>query len=204
MANTSLVFSDVMLDLETLGTAPGSVIISIGAVAFSPDMEEKEWRRFSAEPIGVATCKAVGLTTDLATIEWWKQQTPEARAIVDAAEAGGAACVHIVEALHGFTGWLSSLPHTYGPDGVPDRVNMWGNGSDFDNVLLGVAYAKAAVAQPWRYGSGRCFRTMRKAFPTVPAPEFTGVKHNALADAIFQTRWLQAIWLGRTTPAAAQ
>jgi hypothetical protein len=191
-----LIFSDIMIDIETLGTAPGSVIVSIGAVAFSPTMEEKEWRRFSAEPIGVATCKAVGLTTDLATIEWWKQQTPEARAVVDAAEAGGAACVHIVEALHGFTGWLSSLPRA--ADTQLDKAfNVWGNGSDFDNVLLGVAYAKAAVAQPWWYGSGRCFRTMRKEFPTVPAPEFTGVRHNALADAVFQARWLQAIWAAK-------
>lgn len=32
--------TDVMIDLETLGTAPGSVILSIGAVVLTPPTPE--------------------------------------------------------------------------------------------------------------------------------------------------------------------
>jgi exodeoxyribonuclease VIII len=200
---SDLIFSDVMLDLETLGTAPGSVIVSIGACAFAPGMEEKEWRRFETAPISVASCQAVGLTVDKATVEWWKGQDAEARAVVVAAEAGGAACCHIVGALQGFAFWLRELPQAAGLDahspqaglcGRPPGLRIWGNGSDFDNVLLGVAYAKAAVPLPWRYSRNRCFRTMKNEFGSVLEPEFQGTKHAALADAIHQARWLQSIW----------
>ena len=35
------VFHDVMIDLETLGTTPGCVILSIGAVPFDRDWETR-------------------------------------------------------------------------------------------------------------------------------------------------------------------
>jgi hypothetical protein len=196
MEEIDLTYSDVMIDLETLGTAPGSVILSIGAVAFAEDVPEAEWRRFSTAPIAVSSCHAIGLTTDAATVEWWKRQDPEARKLVERAEAGGPGAMHIVEALQGFAMWMAQLPCAYAayPAAVgPQKLAVWGNGSDFDNVLLGVAYARAAVTQPWRYSSNRCFRTMKMQVPAME-PLRQGTHHNALDDALHQTRWLQSIW----------
>lgn len=69
---------DVMIDIETLGTAPGSVILSIGAVAFVRDRMPEDWREFSSV-ISVESSKSCGLTTDQSTIDWWKRQDSYAR-----------------------------------------------------------------------------------------------------------------------------
>lgn len=171
-------YTEVMVDLETLGSTPGSVIISIGAVFFGRGMPEAQWRNFEVPVISVASCEAAGLHQDAATVQWWAEQAAEARTVVDAAKVGG---FHLAWALQELR------------DVFPLGAKLWGNGADFDNVLLSCAYAATGIEPPWKFYNNRCFRTMKNE-STVAAPSFLGVKHNALADALHQTRWLQAIW----------
>jgi hypothetical protein len=60
-----------MIDIETLGLEPGSVILSIGAVAFGmdrkPDMPMKE---FYVE----LDTKQPQRVVDLDTVKWWMDQ----------------------------------------------------------------------------------------------------------------------------------
>jgi hypothetical protein len=98
--------------------------------------------------------------------------------VYDAALLGGD---HIVEALLLFD------------RAFPVDACLWGNGADFDNALLACAYKAAALIPPWAYVNNRCFRTMRKEHAVVE-PLKLGVHHNALDDALHQTRWLQKIW----------
>ena len=59
---------DVMIDLETLGIQPGSVIRSIGAVVFDPvtnTLGSTFYQNICAD-----SCKKAGLTTDPDTIKW--------------------------------------------------------------------------------------------------------------------------------------
>lgn len=65
----------IMIDLETMGTRPGSAILSIGACSFDPnwlggsdsDHEPGEARRTFYQNITLASCLDAGLTIDAAT-----------------------------------------------------------------------------------------------------------------------------------------
>ena len=69
--------SRIMVDLETLGTAPGSVILSIGAVRF--DVEKGLLDEFYVN-IDVESSQRLGLTIDGDTVMWWLKQSDAARA----------------------------------------------------------------------------------------------------------------------------
>lgn len=57
-----------MLDLETFGTKPGSVIRSIGAVMF--DLDGRTGPEFYRN-IDEESCVKAGLTYDPSTVSWW-------------------------------------------------------------------------------------------------------------------------------------
>src|SRR4051812_3766510 len=66
---------DIMIDLETLGTLPGSVILSIGAVAFD-ELSVAPGAGFY-KVISTISCESCGLTKDEATEKWWLDQGEE-------------------------------------------------------------------------------------------------------------------------------
>ena len=65
----------LMLDLETLGTTPGCVVLSIGAVEFDLDGIKSEFRAH----IDVDSSTALGLKVDARTVMWWLDQSKEAQ-----------------------------------------------------------------------------------------------------------------------------
>lgn len=168
---------NVMLDLETWSTAPNAVITSIGAVKFNlnPDnsggkiVDEFYYR------INPQSCIDVGLQMSVDTILWWMKQTDDARAEFQKPTRS------IQDVLVMFSTWL-------GYD--PKHVDIWGNGSDFDNVLLASAYRACKNKLPWIYPNNRCYRTLKNLYPNVLPKSLLGVKHNALDDAKYQTNHL--------------
>jgi len=66
---------DVMLDLETLGTAPGSVITQIGAVYF--DRHTGELGKEFTVNINIGDCMKHGLVVDAGSLEFWLEQPRE-------------------------------------------------------------------------------------------------------------------------------
>jgi len=160
----------VMLDLETLGTSAGSVILSIGAATF--DKTGVGNQSFYAV-INLESSLQAGLTTNPDTIAWWSKQSPAAQEVLTEAKMGG---MPLDVALNAFATWFRS---------VPGKPGIWGLGATFDNVLLRAAYEKAGIKCPWHYRSDRCFRTLW-ALASGIAAERIGVHHNALDDAIFQ------------------
>jgi DNA polymerase III epsilon subunit-like protein len=167
--------NDVMVDLETLGTLPGSIILSIGAVAFDEmEVAEKGFYR-SVKRI---TCENFGLTADPKTEAWWEEQSEEARKVL--IDPTG---VSIYNALYDFNEWLSQ----YG-----ENVRVWGNGANFDNPLLAVAHAKTMVKPRYKFWNERCYRTVKNQFPDIKL-ERTGTYHNAMDDARSQAQHLVEI-----------
>ena len=162
----------VMLDLETMSTRSNAAIASIGAVKFS--LEDGVLDTFY-RTIDLRTCKAHGLHFDAETIEWWKQQSPEAQKALQVDN------VSLTQALDDFTEWFgrSSLP-------------TWGNGAGFDNVIMENAYRAINGKRPWRPWEDRCFRTMKNII-NVPIDKREGTYHNALDDAMHQTKHLLKI-----------
>lgn len=93
---------DVMIDLETLGTAPGSAIVAIGAVAFDP--ASRELGAPATCRITAASCQHFGLTIDADTVEWWLKQSDAARS-----ELLTEPRQHIRQALGDFQEWLVAI-----------------------------------------------------------------------------------------------
>lgn len=149
-----------MLDLETLSSASNAVIISIGIVEFSPT---GIWRKFYTN---VDPSKQDGLHISADTVMWWLQQNAEAR------EAVLGPKVPFHTALYQVREFLGSNPI------------VWGNGADFDNVVLRNAFAAAGMSKPWSHRNNRCYRTLKALRPDIKMEAAKGtVAHNALDDA---------------------
>lgn len=170
----SLIYTNAMLDLETMGNSPDAAIVAIGAVAF--DLEAGELGSTWYNRISLESAVQAGGVIDASTVLWWLQQSEEARQEI--ARPGG---MHINEALRRFAGWLAETTE-------PDVV-MWGNGASFDNVILRSAYQRAGQAAPWSWWNDRCYRTVKAMHRDVPI-ERIGTHHNALSDATSQAAHL--------------
>ncbi len=157
---------NVMVDLETLGTGPNSVIISIGAVEFNAKTQTLGHEFYIN--IDPQSCVNFGLEIDASTVMWWMKQSDAAR---NCFEKKGA---QLQEALAMFSAWY------------PQAAPLWGNGASFDNVILSNAYMVAKVPRPWSYSKDRCYRTLKALMPEIKADETGGTYHNALDDAKYQ------------------
>lgn len=163
--------TQIMLDLETLGKHPGSVIVSIGAVKF----DDKKILESFYTRVDPESCVEAGLRMDASTVLWWMGQNEPARKEICQL---GQSLSHALNEFRTFVG---------GAD-----PEVWGNGATFDNVLLSEAYRVAKIARPWKYHNERCYRTVKNMFPSVPL-QLTGTAHNALDDATAQAEHLIAI-----------
>ena len=161
--------TNIMIDEETVGTKPNSSIIALGACKFDLDLGISET---FYEVIDIADSLKNGFDVDGDTIKWWLTQSESARQAV--AKQGKP----VKEVLKSFKQWCGT-----------DNKQVWGNGSDFDNVLLTNHYHKFNVVPPWKYWENRCFRTMRGSFKEVELDN-VGTHHNALDDAIWQANYL--------------
>lgn len=167
-----------MVDLETFGTKPGSVICSIGAVKFNTGkgIYEEFYKR-----IDIESCVKAGLTFDSTAILWWMDQSDDARK-----ELLNTDRLLLSEALSGFSYWC--LYNEHGKRAESDIV-IWGNGALMDNNLLSVAYDKCALSKPWTYKGDRCYRTVKELYPDIKI-ESSGILHHALNDAKSQANHL--------------
>ncbi len=157
----------LMVDLETMGTAPGSAIVAIGAVVFDPVAGTLGERIHT--PVSLASAMAVGLTCDPDTITWWLRQGDAARAALTGAGAP------LVDALE----QLTRLYRTQRCGAI------WGHGGNFDEPLVVAAYRAAHLLPPWRFWDSRCTRTIY-ALAGVKPDRAAGTHHNALDDAVAQ------------------
>jgi exodeoxyribonuclease VIII len=171
----------IMIDLETLSTLPNARMIAIGAVKFS--IERGVYANFytaiTPPPLDAAQnfIDDEGFHISKDTLAWWKQQSPEANAVMHDHLA-----VSMDDALGMFTMWATE-------DTRVEDICMWGNGASFDNVILSSAYRIRNLEQPWRFWNDRCYRTIHRMHKDV-AVERIGLHHNAVDDAETQARHL--------------
>lgn len=173
--------TDIMIDLETLGTTADAVIVSIGAVRFNLEAGLAAFfpcdtdRFYSVVSIDSQASRHISA----ATLKWWMGQNAQAQAVF--AERS----IDITLALIGLGAFVLA---------TPGRPNVWSNGADFDLPMLAHAYRQYGVTLPWAPYAGRCYRTYKNlpGARAVTVPR-TGEHHNALDDAIYQAQHLQAI-----------
>jgi hypothetical protein len=165
----------VMVDLETMGTKPGAAIVSIGAVLFDSCKQSLEKEFYC--PVSLKSCMRYGLTVEADTVEWWLRQSQEARMAI----AGGNG-LELDQALMEFAGVFRDQR----------ELDLWGNGSDFDNMLLIAAYQRVGLPPPWGTFRNRCYRTIKSLCPEVQMARM-GTHHNALDDAKSQAWHLMVL-----------
>ncbi len=177
----------VMVDLETMGKKHNAPIVAIGAVVFDP----------ATGSIGESFYKVVclessvnwGAVIDPSTVIWWLKQSSEARSAIVNDDA-----IPLLDALLQFREFVSD-----NVTGGSKKAQVWGNGASFDNTILRSSYDCIAEDYPWEYWNDRDVRTMVElgqaiSFDPKTTIPFEGSRHNALADAIHQARYVSAIW----------
>lgn len=179
--------SYVAVDIESLGTVPGSIVLSIGAVRFddkgllnahgyeSADeaMRNKARCEFYRE-ITLASCGGVGLTFSHETLAWWLKQSDAARRVlVNALEGNGTQDIRQV--MGDFKAWLET------GDGCQE---LWSWGQ-FDLPLLKTVFDRLGVTKPWDYKIERDARTLARELPVVIGVHRVGVAHHAFDDAVW-------------------
>ena len=178
--------SHIMLDIETLDTTQSAVVLSIGAVVFDPHSKELGEKFYVEFTTDLDTQQRVGRTVSAATVTWWMQQGAAAKQIfVDPAPEG----VRRVSTAQGLTEFASFIARNGGKE-----AQLWGNGSDFDNVIVGSLFDSFGLIKPWSYSKNRCYRTMKRLFGENVKLHRQGVHHNGLDDAITQAVHLQEIF----------
>ena len=181
---------DVMVDLETYGNTPGCIILSIGAVGFCPEQMKLESEGFY-NVISMASCREFFLGEDADTVSWWNRQSEDARKVIADAQNEDIALT-LPDALENLNGYVSQF-------GGKRSVRVWGNGANFDNPILAVAYKMAGIKPAWEFWNERCYRSLKNWVPG-PKLERVGTYHNALDDARSQA--LHAIELMTSINAA--
>jgi hypothetical protein len=158
----------LMLDIETLGTRPGAIVLAAAFVRFSDEAH-------TTLNLSVPEQEALGLVKDVSTLQWWGTQSPEAW------QAATSNPVPVRAALEHFSAWIAWAA----PAG--DAL-IWCHGATFDCPLLEHLYRAAGLEPPWAFWSVRDTRTLYDLASVslrdfaVPPP------HVALNDAIGQTR----------------
>jgi 3' exoribonuclease, RNase T-like len=168
---------DVMVDLETYDTISSAAILSIGACVVPWGASEPTSKFYTV--IDLESNAKYKRTTSASTKAFWDSQPAEARKIFNNPDA-----VDFEKGLLDFRNYLGKLTNW-------KSLFMWGNGSDFDNVILVSAYKALDVTTPWPFYQSRCFRTIRKELGhLIHEPVREGTHHNALDDAIYQAKIL--------------
>ncbi|MED0060448.1 3'-5' exoribonuclease [Escherichia marmotae] len=179
--STSGTCDHLMIDLETMGKNPDAPIISIGAIFFDPQTGD----------MGPEFSKTIDLETtggviDRDTIKWWLKQSREAQSALLTDE------IPLDDALLQLREFIDENSGEF-------FVQVWGNGANFDNVILRRSYERQGIPCPWRYCNDRDVRTiveLGKAidFDAITDIPFEGERHNALDDARYQAKYVSAIW----------
>lgn len=166
-----------MLDLESLGTATDSLIVAIGAVAFTAD---KVWEKFYTN-VSIDSGLGFGLNVDAGAIKFWMlEASPQNR-------------LDLFDQPRGLRESLSAFTTFYQQN---DCHWLWSHGANFDEPMLRSSY-KAVYGNfvPWAFRGVRDTRTLfALAGGSIPVPRDTE-KHNALADAEYQAACVQAAYM---------
>lgn len=174
-------FTDLMIDLETLGTAVNAPVVAIGAVFFNPETGELG-ETFDAA-IDVEDAMRYGKASG-STIRWWLGQGDAARQKV----VRGKHPSHLVfTKFHEFC-----LKHG-------DNVKPWGNGASFDISILEYAFGRIIERPaPWKFWNVCDCRTIKRLADGIVTfdEKLEGTAHTALDDARHQAKWVSVYWQG--------
>lgn len=174
-------YTDVSIDLETLGVQPGSVITQIGLCAFDQRPGNTSTSSTMIR-VNAQSCIDLGLKIDWSTVQWWLKQAELPR--VGMADQIG---VPLRTALMQVGDWF--MDH-----GDHKSMRVWGHGCGFDCTQLEIAYNICKLPVPWDFRKVRDLRTLADLAPAARVERPTpAMAHDAMADATAQAEWIQAL-----------
>ncbi|MED8993513.1 3'-5' exoribonuclease, partial [Escherichia coli] len=116
--STSRIWQHMMVDLETMGKNPDAPIISIGAIFFDPQNGDT-----GPEFSKTIDLETAGGVIDRDTIKWWLKRSREAQSAILTDE------IPLDDALLQLREFIDENSGEF-------FVRVWGNGANFDNVIL--------------------------------------------------------------------
>ena len=177
-----------VLDLETLGTTPTSVVTAIGIQVVKSRQKENGAFEFvlgesfyTPFPYWDEQIRK-GRTVTGDTVKWLLNRDRISQEAVDALLTPSA-----FQNLNSYD--LLGEVNRFLVREEPALTNrwIWGNGSDFDNVILGGLFNTFNMVSGWEYWNNRCFRTLKNLSPVFGSGESEIVTqfplHHALGDA---------------------
>jgi hypothetical protein len=167
---------DVMLDIETLGTCPDCVVLTLGAVKFNPYTQEDIAAGLYCRP-DVDEQIARGRIVREDTMQWWSTQAEAVRE-----EALGVEDRIPVEQM------LRELNRF-----LVGAKNIWAQGTVFDIGILEHLYQQYDMTANWNYWQISDSRTVFKIHGDPRKKNKEGL-HNALEDCVSQAEALQQIF----------
>ena len=183
-------YLDVMLDLETFGTTPDSVIISVGMIAFDPTTSEMSPLSFYKvlSPSAQQEQISRGRVMSPHTVAWWLTQEEQARNAL------------VIEGSISNIAMMDCINNYFEEHNNPERIRLWANGPSFDIVMLRSYYADMGEEFPIKFWNECCVRTIRNLAGwewfnkwQINNPR-KGTYHNAKDDAIYQAKYVSKIF----------
>lgn len=173
----------LMIDFETLDTAPSTCVVSLGAVLFKKSsgiIASRYWEFNVQDQI------KHGRTISEDTLRWWFTQSEGAREPMTMnrdtvyLEQGIAELMEFCE-LH-----LEKDSNNWA------GLNVWGNGACFDPPILDSMFRDVGVDIPYKFWNIICYRTFDKLTKCRDMVKRQGTHHNAEDDAIYQAETVLA------------
>jgi len=166
-----------MLDLESLGTRPDCVILTLGAVKFDPFELGKEPGPGLYLRIDVDEQTAIGRNIQDDTLNWWMNQAEDVREEAFGTE-DRVSLSTMYQELNRF---------------LVGANNIWAQGPVFDIAILENIYRQQGWPTPWQFWQIRDSRTL---FGVHGDPREKGKAglHNALEDCVSQAVAVQKVY----------
>ena len=168
----------LMIDIETLDTAPTAVILQIAVSVWDGVSEPivKSWNINSE-------CQP-DRTVSIKTVEWWMNQIKNGAEVTILSES----TFPLASALHGLSHYISHFNSCY-----PSEI--WSQGN-FDIAILSDAYDRLSTFNPLGATNYSVFRDLRTLTHSIPREEYEKLKvnptnpHNAESDCMAQMKTL--------------
>lgn len=165
--------TDLMIDLETLGTNPDCPVISIGAVFFDVDSKQLGPTFYMALDVDEQIKRGRKVTGS--TLKWWMGQADAAKRVFH------EQAKPVPQVLTTLAQWFKNNN---------SKTHVWGNGATFDISILENMFEMYGIEIPWSFSKIMDLRTFKRFQAKGARVIIPGTAHNALDDAVGQAKYI--------------
>jgi len=184
--------NDLMIDIETIGTKPGYVILSIGAVFF--DLATGKSGDAFHEIINLESSVDKGFKIDPKTLLWWAKQDKGAYLEALGLDKADPITSTVQNAIYNFKSWIERYSNE------KKNLQVWGNSARFDLGMLQVYFDSVGSDLPWFHYNERDVRTLVMFAPHIKDKFVTDkngdslTKHKPIDDCVNQIGYCSEIF----------